>query len=41
MSYQNPNVTDAGNIFIADEEEVKKIVANMKGIQDQSVVKDF
>jgi copper homeostasis protein len=27
MSYHNPLVSDAGNMFIADEEEVKKIVS--------------
>ena len=30
MSYQNPEVTDAGNIYMADEEELIKIISYMQ-----------
>lgn len=29
MSFANPNVTDAGNMYVADEEELKKILQSL------------
>jgi len=31
MSYANPNVTDAGNIYMTDEDELRKIIAILNG----------
>ena len=31
VEYSNPQVTDSGNMFVADEEELKRIVAILRG----------